>query len=573
MIWLSVFILPFVVALVMPTLKPGPHLSSCLLVLATIPALVVGMAVEPFSDFESEGLFLGSAFGLDSIRRVFLLFTALLWAVAGAFTGYYEAGDRPRARFNSFFLMAMAGNLGLVISLDLISFYCFFVLMTFASFGLVVHTWTAEAQRAGHIYLILAVVGEIFLLAAIFLSVSGADSIRIEAIANHVAVADDRNWIIGLALLGFGAKAGAIPLYFWLPLAHPVAPTPASAVLSGAMIKAGLLGWLHLLPLGLGDFAHWGGGVVTAGFLAAIGGALIGLFQSHPKTLLAYSSISQMGMMTVLVGVGLSVGSLWISILPVLAFYALHHGLAKGALFLGTGVLVVTARPRVLVLLGLMIPALAIAGFPLTSGAIAKYGFKSALEGVPDPFSGGLAILYWVSAVTTAVLMGRFLWLCGNWSEEASAHGRPRPLIRCWVPLLLLVLFIPLWFPVLSGLELQLPGLGIRSCLESLVPLLAAGFILWLVSLRGWPACRIPAGDLLVPIERALLNFARRHPWHLSDWWEKEVLNVVNLSDRIMALERTKSVIDRLESRLGAWSMVGVLFALSLLVLLAFLNI
>ena len=107
-----------------------------------------------------------------------------------------------------------------------------------------------------------------------------------------------------LLWLGLGVKAGVIGLHVWLPLAHPVAPAPASAVLSGAMIKAGLLGWLTVLPLGMESLSpammQFGNVVLVAGFAAAFGAALYGIWQSHPKAILAYSSISQMGMLTAL---------------------------------------------------------------------------------------------------------------------------------------------------------------------------------------------------------------------------------------------------------------------------------
>jgi len=91
-------------------------------------------------------------------------------------------------------------------------------------------------------------------------------------------------------------------LHFWLPLAHPVAPTPASAVLSGAMIKAGLLGWLLTLPLSETALPQWGTLMIMVGALASIGAALIGVCQHQAKAVLAYSSISQMGLITIMVG-------------------------------------------------------------------------------------------------------------------------------------------------------------------------------------------------------------------------------------------------------------------------------
>ena len=94
---------------------------------------------------------------------------------------------------------------------------------------------------------------------------------------------------------GFGIKAGALALHFWLPLAHPAAPVPASAVLSGAMIKAGLLGWLRFLPLGYAALPAAGLGLVGVGLAAALIGAAAGALQRNPKTVLAWSSVARWG--------------------------------------------------------------------------------------------------------------------------------------------------------------------------------------------------------------------------------------------------------------------------------------
>jgi formate hydrogenlyase subunit 3/multisubunit Na+/H+ antiporter MnhD subunit len=183
-----------------------------------------------------------------------------------------------------------------------------------------------------------------------------------------------------LAFFGFGVKAGVLPLHFWLPLAHPVAPVPASAVLSGAMIKAGLLGWLHFLPLGHAEFPGWGLFCIAAGMAAALGAVVVGCMQNDPKTLLAYSSVSQMGVMTLILGIGLTNPGAWLAALPVLLLYALNHALAKGALFFGTGVAHSTGGGgRRWVMAGLALPALALAGAPWTGGSMTKYAIKDLI--------------------------------------------------------------------------------------------------------------------------------------------------------------------------------------------------
>jgi formate hydrogenlyase subunit 3/multisubunit Na+/H+ antiporter MnhD subunit len=198
-------------------------------------------------------------------------------------------------------------------------------------------------------------------------------------------------FIFLLGLIGFGVKVGAIPLYFWLPLAHPAAPAPASAVLSGAMIKAGLVGWMHLAPVGLVEWPSLSLLMVSLGFTAALGAAIIGLTQVDPKTNLAYSSISQMGVMTVLLGIGLYGGIPAGLLLPAIALYAFNHGTAKALLFMGTALPAKLGGSwRILMWAGLGIGVLAIAGGPLTGGLWTKYLLKTFLGETslpgPEPF-------------------------------------------------------------------------------------------------------------------------------------------------------------------------------------------
>jgi hydrogenase-4 component B len=138
-----------------------------------------------------------------------------------------------------------------------------------------------------------------------------------------------------LLIAGFGVKAGLLGLHVWLPLAHPVAPTPASAVLSGAMVKAGLLGWLRFLPLGTAALPVVGATLVVLGLAGAFLAALAGVLQRDAKTILAYSTVSQMGLLAVGVGLALAEPAAWPLAAAALPLYALHHGCTKAALFLG----------------------------------------------------------------------------------------------------------------------------------------------------------------------------------------------------------------------------------------------
>lgn len=358
------------------------RLAMALAPIAPLPALWTAAALPEDIVLDLPWVLLGTRLGLDATGRFFLLFTALTWLAAGLYGRTYLTHDSRPTAFWAFFLATQVGNLGICLALDLASFYSFYALMTFAAYGLVVHTGSAEAWRAGRIYLVMAVLGEFTLVAGLMMTAHAAGSHLVAGLE----AARPSTLAVGLVTAGLGVKVGLPLLHLWLPLAHPVAPVPASAVLSGIILKAGLLGWLRFLPLGHTAYAEAGAALIALGLLAMFYGVAVGLTQRDLKVLLAYSSVSQMGFMTLGVGVGLAVPQSWPLLLPAVTLYALHHALAKSALFLGTGV-ALEAGGRPWVLAGLALPALAMAGAPLTPGWLAKVALKAGLRDLSTPWA------------------------------------------------------------------------------------------------------------------------------------------------------------------------------------------
>ena len=567
MIWILIIGFPLLLTVFSRAAAGTAIARGTLLGAAALPALLAALGVLPAGDGRVAWLLLGAEFGLDASRGILLLLAALLWGLAGVFAGNYLTGDRHPARFIFFFLVAMSGAFGLIAAEDAASFYTFFVIMTFASYPLVIHSGSTEARRAGRVYLVMAILGELFLIYALYSAVQAAGSLYLADLGPAVAAADNGAFLFLLALIGFGVKAGAVPLYFWLPLAHPVAPTPASAVLSGVMIKAGLLGWIHFSPAGAGFLPGWTEALVVMGLLAAFGAAAIGFCQTGPKTALAYSSISQMGLMTVLFGLGLSAGWERETLAAVLAFYALNHGLAKGALFLGTGVAVATSGARLAVLAGLGLGAAVIAGAPLTGGALAKYALKDAAADASGWTAAAMPWLLPVSALATSLLLGRFLWLCWKANPDPS-HGGGWGLAIPWIVSLAAALVVPYWANGYFDAGVAAPELSAAFLLEALLPLLLAAGMLATGYRLGpgkerWPA--LPPGDLIVPVERLIQRgMAAVHRTGLPHPG-RGALDLVAFSDRILALEDARELVDRTESRLGRWRVVGTLFVLIVL--------
>lgn len=284
------------------------HYSRWWIVSAPLPALLLSIGL-PDTFIQLPFLLLGVVWELDAFTRPLLMMTALLWLISGYFALGYMKPEGLR-RFTLFWLATLTGNLSLILAQDIASFYTGFALMTFAGYGLVVHQLSPEALRAGKIYIAMAVLGEVLILAGFIALIPDLVEPMLHSVPLAIAEHDYPMWVSALLFAGFGVKAGVLGLHFWLPLAHPVAPTPASAVLSGAMIKAGLIAWIQVLPLGaelaaliepnflrgvslVTGFAWL---VIGLGLSASFLAAVLGARQLKPKAVLAYSSISQMGL-------------------------------------------------------------------------------------------------------------------------------------------------------------------------------------------------------------------------------------------------------------------------------------
>ncbi len=504
--------------------------------LAVLPGLALGFL--PGAEGAAvvlPGVFTGVHLGVDPLARALLLLTCLLWGAAGLFAQSYHSEDPRRDAFFGFFVLTMTGNLGLLVSADILAFYLFFAMMTFAAYGLVVHRRDRVALRAGRVYIVMAIVGELGLLSGLFIlgvAAGGAPLFGLELEAAWRILAEGAGelegsaeitggaaWLAAFLLLaGFGVKAGLVPLHLWLPLAHPVAPTAASALLSGVMIKAGLLGWLRYLPTE-SAVPLLGGALIMIGVGAAFYGVLVGLAQDDPKTVLAYSSVSQMGYMALGTGILLiDPGLTEIALLGVV-FYALHHGVAKGALFLAVGVAERTPAAstwRLPLLLGTALPALALTGAPFTSGARAKLALKEAMQALGGPWYTIVDPLLLIAAVGTTLLMARFLSTMTSRVGAHADHGEKKGgavgLAFPWIGLLALggagAWLLPLAYGLPEGVSLPglLEGLG-----ASAWPVLLGGGLAWVAwqrpELLGTVAgTRIPAGDLIVPIEALIVR-------------------------------------------------------------------
>lgn len=461
-------------ALAWQFLAPAPGLAAGLLGLSGAPVSVSA---------------LGFVLRLDAPGALLLAFAALLWIVVSA-----TLGRDKDARFGVCWLLTMIGSLGVFVAGDLVSFYLLYALVSLPAYGLFAFSDDPEKQRAGAVYLAFALAGEAVLLAAFALLAAGApQGFGIAELMAALPASPWRGAVLVLVVAGFGMKMGLVPFNGWMPLNYRAAPIPVAAVLSGAGVKAGVIGLLRFLPFDT-PLAEAGEALAVLGFVTAFYGVVVGLTQRDPKNVLAYSSISQMGVISAALGLGLAAGQ--VSAAGDMAFYAANHLLVKAALFVALGALAVRRPVWALALAGAL--ALSLAGLPLTGGALAKLASKAQFD------AGWAKILATVSSIGSAMLMTHFFTRLVSGEAEAASET-PVPLARVWPALALGALFLPWAFAADPGKALTLDALW-----DGVWPV-AFGVALALVW-RRLSVPQIPAGDSIVLFERGFARLVRLGP-------------------------------------------------------------
>jgi multicomponent Na+:H+ antiporter subunit D len=419
-----------------------------------------------------------SDMGLDVPGAFFLVLAVVVWSAAALSSWRFA---KPRTRYRVFFVLSAAGSLGLAFARDPGSFYACFSVMALSAYGLIVHEDVESARVAGRVYLAFTLLGEALLLMGLLPGALGHGSPG-ESLAQSGFVAAGTT----LLLLAFGIKIGALGMGGWMPGAYRAAAPGAGAALAGVISSAGVLGMLRFLPGGFADFGLWGAVLMGVGVSVTFYAAVVGCLQLHSRHVLAYSSMSQFGLMTVGIGAGLATAEVWPAAVAAVSIYLVHHGFAKAALFAGDDLAGFdVSRRRLAVLLAL--PALAVAGLPLTSGAIAKVALKSVAATAPGFWAHLLEISLPLAAVGTTLLMARFVVLAvfdGSVSREMAPTARrfaglAFALLLVFVTLLLWVIdyapvavaahkaltpeyLLALGWPVAVGLALAALAWGVR---------------------------------------------------------------------------------------------------------------
>jgi formate hydrogenlyase subunit 3/multisubunit Na+/H+ antiporter MnhD subunit len=523
-----------------------------------VPALITISCVPLDSVVEVPWFFMGGRMGLDETGRIFLCVAAFIWLLSGMSAAKYLADDHHRPRFYGFFLSSMAGNFGLILAQDMLGFYLFFALMSFSAYGLVVHHRTDETRKAGLTYLGLVMIGEI----AIFISLLIlSDSARGSAMEDLSTIAIPLAAII-LLFIGFGVKIGAIPFHVWMPSAYQAAPIPAAAALAGAMVNAGLLGWLRFLPLGNRVHPEGAKLFIFMGTFATFYGVIIGLDKKKAGAVLACSSISQMGLMTVIFGLGLTGVETGQQAATCLIMYAVHHSLAKSSLFLGYGAVVFHSKKLShWHLAGLLLPSLALAGLPLTSGAIAKTGFKELAASIGEPWSS-LTLFLPLSAIGTTMLVLHFIQIVRKTSHEETASPASFPSV--WV-ISLAAVALSLWLWPLSK-TYGLHTLSGDKLWQGLWPVVVGCLLSWL-----W--YRTYARKKLTEISARSKRFTfdyLRDKIYWPDFIPRKGKSLLTLDEwfPFSQFSRVNIIFYKTEKILGRWTVVGLFYLIICIILM-----
>lgn len=341
---------------------------------------------------------LGLHFTMDGFRALYGAIAAFMWFMSTLFSKEYFIHYRNRNRYYFFLLLTLGATEGVFLSADFYTTFIFFEVMSFTSYVWVAHDEKKESLRAAATYLAVAVIGGLVMLMGIFLLYHTCGTLRFDELSTVISeykkvLSADASvpgamrtiWIAGICMLfGFGAKAGAFPLHIWLPKAHPVAPAPASALLSGILTKAGMFGILVLTGYVFFGESAWGDLILILGVCTMVVGAVLALFSVDLKRTLACSSVSQIGF--ILVGVGMSglLGEENALAMRGSLLHMVNHSLIKLALFMAAGVVFMNThkldlneirgfgRKKPLLNYIFLMGALGIGGIPLWNGYISK---------------------------------------------------------------------------------------------------------------------------------------------------------------------------------------------------------
>ena len=417
-----IILLEIMIALLALGLKEKDYEKVFIVTTVVIFAMCVALAFQEDTTFTlnfmcDQGLHLMS----DGFRKVYSLIIALMWMMTAFLSKDYFNHHHNLKRYYFFNLMTEAATLGVFFASDLFSAFIFFEIMSFTSFTWVIQEETDGAIRAANTYLAVAVIGGLTALMGIFMIYHALGTVTLSELYPLAAQYENHTYLFAAScciLVGFGAKAGMYPLHIWLPKAHPVAPAPSSALLSGVLTKSGIWGILAVTVNILRFDEHWGLLILFLGTITMFLGALLALFSIDLKRTLACSSMSQVGFILVAVGMMVLLGHENALAARGAILHMMNHSLFKLVLFMAAGVVYMNlhvldlnevrgfGKNKPFLMICFLLAAAGIAGIPSLNGYISKTLIHEAIvEGTAEfawlkaiewifLISGGLTLAY-----------------------------------------------------------------------------------------------------------------------------------------------------------------------------------
>ncbi|MTI96459.1 MAG: NADH dehydrogenase [Firmicutes bacterium] len=412
--------------------------AACLLAAGGLVAMWQGWLSGAGSELVLPGITLSLSTG--GIGLVLAGFALILWVASLLFS---LSWFKPHQDMRRYMLLLGATCTGILITFlggDFLTLFLGFELMSLASWGLVVHSQSDEAYRAGGLYLYLGVAGGMLLLTGLSVLYFYTGSFAFDAVMPEGAPLD---LVAMLMITGFGIKAGMIPVHIWLPEAHPAAPVPASALLSGILIKTGAYGILRTMGVAASvpeTLQVLGLTVLLVGILTMSFGVVMALLQHEAKRMLAFHSISQMGYVITGLGAAAFLAGAGGESLVGAVYHMLNHSVFKALLFLVAGsVYLYTSRLNLYKLGGMyrllpftfglaLVAAMGITGFPGLNGFASKTMLHHGLLTVVDT----MPALAWTEKVFVVVSAGtvcsfiKFIWFifAGKQAEDVSTDQK-----------------------------------------------------------------------------------------------------------------------------------------------------
>ena len=449
MVWFVIFF-PVLAALATVYLsKRGEKALGLWAVIAT-GATLLGMIIAAVSGFG--GVYtlpiVHLTVALDGFRCLYGIVVCFMWFVAAMLSPQYFRHHHNLGRYYFFFLLCLSSTVGVFLSAHLYTTFMFFEMMSIGSYVWVAQEETEGAMDAGKTYLTIAVLGGLVTLMGLFLLDNVTGTLLVSELREACMATAERGklWAAALCIFfGFAAKAGLFPLHIWLPKAHPVAPAPASALLSGVLTKAGIFGVLTITAQILVGEATWGYILLVLGAITMVLGAVIAVFSTNLKYILACSSLSQIGFITVGISMICLLGEENALAANGSVLYMMNHSLVKLVLFLFAGVVYYNThaldlndirgfgRGKPLLHVIFLSGACSLAGIPgfcgyisktLVHEAIVEYAHHSHLWSITAVewlflFSGGLTAAY-LTKIYVAVFWQKGKDFGKNWGTPLS---------------------------------------------------------------------------------------------------------------------------------------------------------